>query len=87
MPDQQLERFVGSEVFDTKSQEAVDQSFFEAPGSPMEKKLQRDKHKTKKEEWDREYRADETVIPARFFFIKYLIDVVGDIRKTLHDNR
>ena len=53
----------------------------------MEKKLQRDKHDTKKEEWDRENWADETVIPSRFFFIKYLIDVVSDIREILHDKR
>ena len=39
MPDQQFKSFVGSQVFDAKGQDSIDQSFFETPGGTMEKKL------------------------------------------------
>src|SRR5829696_666632 len=87
MPDQQLERFAGGEVFDAKGDDAVDQTPFEAPGAAMENKLHWHQDNSQEKVCDRKERADEPVIKSRLFFTKYLVDVIGDVGKVLHNDR
>ena len=50
MPDQQLEGFARGKVLDAQGYDAIDQSSFESPGSPMEQEFQRNQENPKEEE-------------------------------------
>ena len=83
VPDQQFDGFTRGQVLDAKRHDAVDDPSFEPEGPAMEDKFQGNENNAKKKVGDREERADESIIPARLFFIEYCIDVVGDVREVL----
>jgi hypothetical protein len=87
MPDQQLERVAGGKVLDPKSQDAIDGSSFETPGTAMEKEFERHEDNPQKKMCDRQERADKPIIESSLFFVKNLINVVGEVRKVLHCDR
>jgi hypothetical protein len=85
VPDKQLNGFTRCQVLDAKRHDTVDDPSFEPEGAAMEDEFQRNENNAKKKIGDREKRADESIIPARFFFIEYCIDVVCDVREVLHN--
>ena len=84
MPDEQFEGIVGRKVFDAKGQDAIDYFLLKAPGPAVKDKFERDHKEAQKEIPDNEHWTQEDIIKPRLLAIEYLIDIVGDIRKTLH---
>src|SRR5215213_257878 len=70
VPDQQLERLARGKVFDTKGDNAIDQTPFETPGAAVENEFQGHKDHSQEEVCDRKERADEPVIEPRLFAAK-----------------
>jgi hypothetical protein len=87
VPDQQLERVAGGKVLDPEGQDAIDGSSFETPGTTMEKEFERHEDNPQKKMCDGQEGADKSIIESSLFFVKYLINVVGEVRKVLHCDR